>query len=56
MRYNFKCRLVLDLYIIFQSLQIVSITQKLGSNFKYQLHCIMECVIIMTLKRFLNPK
>ena len=34
MCYNFNCRLVLDLYILFQSFQAVLITQKLGSNFK----------------------
>ena len=51
--YNFNCRLVLDLYILFQSLRTVSITQKLGCNFKYNLHCIISCVII-TLNRFLN--
>ena len=30
--------------------------QKLGSDFKYQLHCILACVIIITLNRFLNLK
>ena len=35
MCYNFDCRLVLDLYILFQSFRAVLITQKLGSNFKY---------------------
>ena len=56
MCFNFNCRLVLDLYILFQSFRAVLITQKLGSNFKYQLHCIMACVIIITLSRFLNLK
>ena len=56
MYYNFNCRLVLDLYILFQSFRAVLITQKLGSNFKYQLHCIIACVIIITLNRFLNLK
>ena len=55
MCYNFNYRLVFDLYILFQSFRAVLITQKLGSNFKYQLHCIMACVII-TLNRFLNLK
>ena len=35
MCYNFNCRLVLDIYILFQSFRAVLITQKLGSNFKY---------------------
>ena len=56
MCYNFNCRLVLDIYILFQSFRAVLITQKLGSNFTYQLHCIMVCVIIITLNRFLNLK
>ena len=56
MCYNFNYRLVLDLYILFQSFWAVLITQKLGSNFKYQLHCIMACVIIITFNRFLNLK
>ena len=47
---------MLDLFILFQSFRAVLITQKLGSNFKYQLHCIMACVIIITLIRFLNLK
>ena len=51
---NFNYSLVLDLYIIFQSFLAVLITQKLGSNFKYELHCTMACVIIITLIRFLN--
>ena len=51
---NFNYSLVLDLYIIFQSFLAVLITQKLGSNFKYELHCTMGCVIIITLIRFLN--
>ena len=56
MCYNFNYRLVLDLYILFQPFWAVLITQKLGSNFKYQLHCIMACMIIITLIRFLNLK
>ena len=56
MCYNFNYRLVLDLYILFQSFRAVLITQKLGSNFKYQLHCITAYVIIITLNRFLNLK
>ena len=56
MCYNFDCRLVLDLYILFQSFRAVLITQKLGSNFKYQVYCVMACVIIITLNRFLNFK
>ena len=56
MSYNFNCRLVSDLYILFQSFQAVFITQTLGSNFKYQLHCIVACVIIITLNRFWNLK
>ena len=56
MCYNFQCRLVLDLYILFQSFRTVSLTQTLGCNFKYQLHCIVACVIIITLNRFLNLK
>ena len=56
MCYNFNCRLVLDLYIHFQSFQAVLITRKIGSNFMYQLHCIMACVIIIILNRFLNLK
>ena len=56
MCYNFNCRLVLDLYILFQCFQAVLVTQKLGSNFKYRLHCIMAYMIIMTLNRFLNLK
>ena len=55
MCYNFNCRLMLDLYILFQSFRVL-ITQKLGSNFKYQLDCIMSCVITITLNRFLNLK
>ena len=34
--HNFNCRLVSDLYILFQSIQRVFITQKLGCNFRYQ--------------------
>ena len=56
MWYNFNCRLVSDLYILFQFFQAVLITQKLGSNLKYQLHCIVACVIIITLNRSLNLK
>ena len=56
MCFNFNCRLVLDLYILFQSFRTVLITQKLGSNLKYQLHCVVACVIIITLSRFLNLK
>ena len=56
MCYNFNYRLVLDLYILFQSFRAVFITQKLGSDFKYQFHYIMVCVIIITLNRFLNLK
>ena len=56
MCYNFNYRLVLDLYILFQSFWAVLITQKLGSNFKYQLHCIMACMIKITFNRFLNLK
>ena len=56
MCYNFNYRLVLDLYILFQSFRAVLITQKLGSNFKYQLHCIMACLILITFNRFLNLK
>ena len=56
MCYNFNYRLVLDLYIIFQSFRAVLITQKLGSNFKYQLHSTMKCLIIITFNKFLNPK
>ena len=56
MCFNFNCRLVLDLYILFQSFRAVLITQKLGSNFKYQVYCVMACVIIITLNRFLNFK
>ena len=56
MCYNFNCRLVLDLYIFFQSFRAVLITQKLGFKFKYQLHCIMACVFMITLNRFLNFK
>ena len=56
MCYNFNYRFVLDLYILFQSFWAVLVTQKLGSNFKYQLHCIMACVIIITFNRFLNLK
>ena len=48
--------MALDLYALFQSFRAVLITQKLGSKFKYQLHCIVECVIIITLNRFLNLK
>ena len=47
---------MLDLYILFQPFQSVFITQKLSSNFKYQLHCYVECMIIITLNRFLNFK
>ena len=54
--YSFNNRLALDFYILFQSFRAVFITQKLGSNFKYQLHCIMACVIIITFNRFLNLK
>ena len=54
MCYNFNCRLVLDLQIFFQSFSAVLLTQKLGSNLKYQPHCIMGRVIIITLNRFLN--
>ena len=53
---NFNSRLALDLYILFQSIRAVLLTQKLGSNCKYQLHCIIACVIIITLNRFLNLK
>ena len=53
---NFNYRLVLHLYILFKSFQAVLITQKLGSNFKYQLHYIMACVIMITFNRFLNLK
>ena len=56
MCYNFNYRLVLDLYILFQSFWAVLITLKLGSNFKYQLHCIVACMIIITLNRFLSLK
>ena len=56
MCYNFDYRLVLDLYILLQSLRAVFITQKLGSNFKYQLHCILACMILKTFNRFLNLK
>ena len=56
MCYNFNCRLVLDLCILFQSFQAVFVTQKLGFNFKYQLHCIVACVIRIFLNRFLNLK
>ena len=56
MCYDFNCKLVLDLYILFQCFRTVFITGKLGFNFKYQLHCIVECVIIITLNRFLNLK
>ena len=47
---------MLDLYILFQSFQAVLITKKLGSNFKYQLHWIMTCLILITFNRFLNLK
>ena len=47
---------MLDLYFLFQSFRTGSITQKLGCNFKYQLHCIMACMIIVTLNRFLILK
>ena len=56
MCYNFNCRLVLYSYILFESFLAVLITQKLDYNFKYQLNCIMTCVIIITLNRFLNLK
>ena len=56
MCYNFNCRLVLNLCILFQSFQAVFVTQKLGFNFKYQLHCIVACVIRIFLNRFLNLK
>ena len=56
MCYNFNCKLVLDLYILFRSFWAVLITQKLGSIFKYQLYCIMACTIIITLNRYLNLK
>ena len=56
MCYKINCRLVLDLHILFQSFHAVLAALKLGSNFKYQLHCIMACVIIITLSRFLNLK
>ena len=56
MCYNFNCKLVLDLYILFRSFRAVLITQKLGSIFKYQLYCIMACAIIITLNRYLNLK
>ena len=46
---------MLDLCILFQSFRTVLITQKLG-HFKYQLHCIVACMIIITLNRFLNLK
>ena len=55
MCYNFYCRLVVDLYVLFQSFWTVFITQKLGSNFKYQLQCIVAGVIL-TLNRVLNLK
>ena len=48
--------MVFDSYILFQSFRKVFITLKLSSNFKYQLHCIVACVIIRTLNRFLNLK
>ena len=47
MCYNFNYRLVLDLYSLFQSFWTVFITQKLGFHFKYQLDCIVACVIII---------
>ena len=56
MCYNFNCKLVLNLYILFRSFGAVLITQKLGSIFKYQLYCIMACAIIITLNRYLNLK
>ena len=56
MCYNFNFRLVLYSYILFESFPAVLITQKLDYNFKYQLNCIMTCVIIITLNRFLNLK
>ena len=56
MCYNFNYRLMLDLYILFQSFRAVLITQKLGPNFKYQHHCIMACLIMITFNRFLNLK
>ena len=56
MCFNFNCRFVLDLCILFQSFQAVFVTQKLGFNFKYQLHCIVACVIRIFLNRFLNLK
>ena len=56
MCYNFNCRLVLDLYVLFPSFKAVLITQNLDSNFKYQLLCIVACMIITTLNRFLNLK
>ena len=48
--------MAVDLYVLFQSFRAVLITQKLDSKFKYQLHCIVACVIIITLNRFLNLK
>ena len=42
-----------DFHIIFQSFRAVLITQELGSVFKCQLHCAVECVIMITLIRFL---
>ena len=48
MCYNFNYRLVLDLYIIFQSYEGVLITQKLGSNFKYQVHCKLAYLTLKT--------
>ena len=47
---------MVDLYVLFQSFRAVLITQKLDSKFKYQLHCIVAYVIIITLNRFLNLK
>ena len=56
MCYNFNCRLVLDLYVLFPSFKAVLITQNLDFNFKYQLHSIVACMIMTTLNRFLNLK
>ena len=56
MWHKLDCRLVSDLYILFQFFWAVLITQKLGSNLNYQLHCIVACVIIITLYRLLNLK
>ena len=44
---------MLDFYILFQSFWTVFITQKLGCNFKCQLHCIVVCRFL-NLKRLIN--